>query len=72
MFSTGTTPREAFDRLQIAALVGLMFIGTAFVFSATMVNDLAATQPWYDQTWVRCVCWTITRWRAGRSWPIGR
>ena len=59
MFSTGTTPREAFDRLQIAALVGLMFIGTAFVFSATMVNDLAATQPWYDQTWVRQIVWYV-------------
>ena len=57
MFSTGTTPRESFDRLQIAALVGLMFIGTAFVFSATMVNDFAAALPWYDQTWVRQIVW---------------
>jgi cell division protein FtsW len=47
---TGTTPREAFDRLQIAALVGLMFIGTAFVFSATMVNDRRRKKPWYAQT----------------------
>ena len=57
MFSTGTTPRESFDRLQIAALGGLMFIGTAFVFSATMVNDFAAALPWYDQTWVRQIVW---------------
>jgi rod shape determining protein RodA len=57
MFSTGTTPRESFDRLQIAALVGLMFVGTAFVFSATMVNDFAAALPWYDQTWVRQIVW---------------
>jgi rod shape determining protein RodA len=57
MFSTGTTPRESFDRLQIAALVGLMFIGAAFVFSATMVNDFAAALPWYDQTWVRQIVW---------------
>jgi rod shape determining protein RodA len=57
MFSTGTTPRESFDRLQIAALVGLMFIGTAFVFSATMVNDFAAALPWFDQTWVRQIVW---------------
>jgi len=57
MFSTGTTPRESFDRLQIAALVGLMFVGAAFVFSATMVNDFAASLPWYDQTWVRQIIW---------------
>jgi rod shape determining protein RodA len=57
MFSTGTTPRESFDRLQIAALVGLMFIGTAFVYSATMVNDVAATLPWFDQSWVRQIVW---------------
>jgi len=57
MFSTGTTPRESFDRLQIAALVGLMLIGTAFVFSATMVSDVAATLPWYQQAWVRQIFW---------------
>ncbi len=57
MFSTGTTPRESFDRLQIAALAGLMFVGAAFVFSATMVSDFAAAQPWYDQTWVRQIVW---------------
>jgi rod shape determining protein RodA len=57
MFSTGTTPRESFDRLQIAALAGLMFLGAAFVFSATMANDFAATQPWYSQSWVRQIVW---------------
>jgi rod shape determining protein RodA len=57
MFSTGTTPREPFDRLQIAALAGLMLVGTAFVFSATMVNDFAAALPWFDQTWVRQIVW---------------
>jgi rod shape determining protein RodA len=57
MFSTGTTPRASFDRLQIAALAGLMFLGAAFVFSATMANDFAATQPWYSQSWVRQIVW---------------
>jgi rod shape determining protein RodA len=57
MFPQSTTPRESFDRLQIAALVGLMCIGAAFVFSATMVNDFAATLPWYDQSWVRQIVW---------------
>jgi len=53
MFEASTIPKESFDRLQIAALVGLMFIGTAFVFSATMANDSAATLMWYQQSWVR-------------------
>ncbi|HEX7570543.1 MAG TPA: FtsW/RodA/SpoVE family cell cycle protein [Verrucomicrobiae bacterium] len=57
MFPQNITPRESFDRLQIAALVGLMCIGAAFVFSATMVNDFAATLPWYDQSWVRQIVW---------------
>ena len=38
-----TTPlnqehHERFDRLQLAALAGLMIIGTLFVYSATMAN----------------------------------
>ena len=57
MFSTRTIPKEPFDRLQIAALAGLMLVGAAFVFSATMVNDVAATLPWYDQSWVRQIVW---------------
>jgi len=57
MFSTGTTPRESFDRLQIAALIGLMLIGTAFVFSATMVNPLEMEKVWFAQTWFRQVIW---------------
>jgi rod shape determining protein RodA len=52
-----TVPREKFDTLQLAALAGLMFLGAAFVFSATMVNDFAATQPWYMQSWVRQIVW---------------
>ena len=59
MFSTGTTPRESFDRLQIAALVGLMLIGTAFVFSATMVNPVETEKAWFAQTWFRQVIWYV-------------
>ena len=44
-----------FDRLQLVALAGLMFIGAAFVYSATTVNALAL--PWYDQNWVRQIVW---------------
>ena len=57
MFSTGTTPRESFDRLQIAALVGLMLVGAAFVFSATMVNPVETEKIWFAQIWFRQVIW---------------
>ena len=40
------------DRLQLAALAGLMFIGTAFVFSATMVSPAETERIWFAQTWL--------------------
>jgi len=48
---------EGPDRLQLAALVGLMFVGTMFVYSATMANPAMAALPWYDQSWLRQVVW---------------
>ena len=48
---------ERFDRLQLAALVGLMIIGTLFVYSATMANPAMAALPWYDQSWLRQIVW---------------
>jgi rod shape determining protein RodA len=50
-------PHAKIDRLQLAVLAGLMLIGTAFVYSATMANATAATLPWYDQSWVRQIVW---------------
>ncbi len=41
------------DKLQVAAIAGLMFLGAAFVYSATMVSGGAASAPWYSQGWVR-------------------
>ena len=40
-------PKEKFDRLQLIALAGLMFLGTAFVFSATMVNPVETDKSWF-------------------------
>jgi len=45
------------DRLQLVALAGLMFIGTAFVYSATMVSPLEAEKAWFAQIWFRQVIW---------------
>ena len=50
-------PREKFDKLQFVALAGLMFLGTAFVYSATMANDTAGLLSWYQQAWVRQIFW---------------
>ena len=50
-------PREKFDKLQLLALAGLMFLGTAFVYSATMANDAAGLLSWYQQAWVRQIFW---------------
>jgi cell division protein FtsW (lipid II flippase) len=45
------------DRLQLVALAGLMLIGTAFVYSATMVSPLETEKAWFAQTWFRQVIW---------------
>jgi len=44
------------DRLQLLALAGLMFLGTAFVFSATTANE-PSSLPWFDQLWLRQIIW---------------
>lgn len=48
---------DRLDPFQLAALAALMFIGTMFVYSATMANAASATLPWYDQIWVRQIIW---------------
>jgi rod shape determining protein RodA len=55
------------DRLQLVALAGLMCLGVAFVFSATMANQTASTLPWYDQSWVRQIVWYALGLGAGAA-----
>ena len=67
-----TTPlnqehHERFDRLQLAALAGLMIIGTLFVYSATMANPAMAAVPWYDQAWLRQLVWYALGLGAGAA-----
>jgi rod shape determining protein RodA len=45
------------DWLQLAALLGLMVIGTMFVYSATMTNPDLTSLPWYEQSWVKQIIW---------------
>ena len=57
MFQRHTIPKESFDRLQLAALAGLMLVGVAFVFSATMVSPAETEKAWFAQVWFRQVIW---------------
>jgi rod shape determining protein RodA len=47
------------DRLQLLALTGLMLLGAAFVYSATMVGESAGLLPLYNQTWFRQIIWYV-------------
>ncbi|HYG33531.1 MAG TPA: FtsW/RodA/SpoVE family cell cycle protein, partial [Clostridia bacterium] len=55
--STLNEPKSRIDKLQIAALCGLMVVGAVFVFSATMVSESAAAAAWYKQSWFRQIVW---------------
>ena len=60
MIPLGTNERQPrIDWLMMAALGGLMIIGTLFVYSATMVNESASLVPWYNQAWVRQMIWYV-------------
>jgi rod shape determining protein RodA len=52
MFEDVLNERQArIDKLQLLALIGLMLLGTAFVYSATMVNESAKATAIYNQIW---------------------
>jgi rod shape determining protein RodA len=60
MFDTHLNePQGRVDKLQLLAICGLMLLGAAFVFSATMVNAPAAAAPWYHQSWFRQIIWYV-------------
>ena len=42
---------------MLGALAGLMIIGVAFIYSATMVSESASLAPWYNQAWFRQIVW---------------
>ncbi len=46
------------DKLQLTALAGLMFLGAAFVYSAT-VRTQSSTLPWFDWMWLRQILWYV-------------
>jgi rod shape determining protein RodA len=56
-----------FDRLQLAALAGLMLLGTAFIYSARLAIESTAAAPWYGQNWLRQVLWYVVGAGAGAA-----
>jgi rod shape determining protein RodA len=58
MFDADLNERQSrIDRVQVAALFGLMALGGLFVYSATMVSESAGMAPWYNQSWFRQIVW---------------
>ena len=58
MFDETLNERQGrLDKLQLLGLLGLMFLGAAFVYSATMVNDSARLAPLMSQAWMRQIVW---------------
>jgi rod shape determining protein RodA len=60
MFDPELNERQPrFERVQLIALFGLMLLGTAFVYSATMVSESAGLAAWYNQSWFRQIVWYV-------------
>jgi len=60
MFANPNTERAIkIDLLQLLAVFGLMAVGLAFVYSATMAGENAVTLAWYRQSWFKQVLWFV-------------
>lgn len=60
MFDVINNSQQArLDKLQLCAIACLMFVGVAFVYSATMVGEAASALPLYDQLWFRQIIWYV-------------
>ncbi len=50
---------------MLIALILLMCVGVAFIYSATMVNDAGAALPWYRQRHILQIAWYVIGGSAG-------
>lgn len=58
MFEAILNERQArIDKLQLLAIAGLMFLGAAFIYSATTASENISDLPLYNQTWFRQLIW---------------
>jgi rod shape determining protein RodA len=51
--------QQRIDRLQLFGLLGLMLLGTAFVYSATRAGDVSGTTLLYNEMWFRQIVWYV-------------
>ncbi len=87
MYEAKLNERKSFlDWPLVLALLGLMFLGTAFIYSASFANESAHTLSWFKQLYVKQIIWyeigigfvvalcflIIEHCPAGRSSVIGR
>src|SRR2546421_5784398 len=60
MFQLGSKDRQTkIDWLLLVAVSGLMLLGVAFVYSATMANDSTLVAPWYRQRFFMQGVWCL-------------
>jgi len=60
MFSIGSKERQSkIDWTLLLALGGLMIVGVAFVYSATMANESSLAAPWYRQRYFMQAVWYV-------------
>ena len=58
MFSGGFIERQSrIDWLLLLSILGLMVLGTLFIYSATMINETARESPWHTQRHVMQMVW---------------
>ena len=51
--------RSRVDWLMLASVVGLMFTGLLFIYSATVAHESANVTAWYNELWFRQLLWYL-------------
>jgi len=60
MHPIATSDKEPrIEWLLILSIVGLMVVGATFIYSATMVDESASQQPWYQQRFMMQILWYV-------------
>lgn len=58
MYETNLNERKSFlDWPLLLALLGLMFVGTVFIYSASFANESSSDLVWYKQLYVKQIIW---------------
>lgn len=58
MYEANLNERKSFlDWPLVLALLGLMFVGTAFIYSASFANESERTLSWFKQLYVKQIIW---------------